>query len=77
MEIALMMTAIQQMSERHFGRKTVKALAKRGVRIIGTQAIPGEGPMPFANATTGYVVDDNGTGHVLTFSEVMRRVTAA
>lgn len=58
--------------ERDFSRKTIRSLAKRGVRIVGLQAIPGDGPMPFANADRGYLVDDNGCGRVWRFADVMR-----
>lgn len=55
-----------------FSRKTIAALARKGITIVGLQAIPDmASAMPYANATRGYVVNDNGTGRVLTFSEVM------
>jgi hypothetical protein len=55
-----------------FNRATLAALARKGIRLIGLQAIPDmSSPMPFANATRGYVMDDNGTGRVWTFAEVI------
>ena len=56
---------------RDFSRKTLAALARKGIRVISLQAVPGKGDMPFANATRGYVVDDNGCGRVWTFNQVM------
>lgn len=55
---------------RDFSRKTIAALANKGIRIINLQAIPGAGDMPFANASRGYVVDDNGCCRVWTFDQV-------
>lgn len=55
-----------------FSRSTVRALASKGIRLIGLQAIPDmTSAMPFANASRGYVMDDNGTGRVWTFAEVL------
>ena len=55
-----------------FSKKTIAALARKGIRLIGLQAIPDmSSPMPFANATRGYIIDDNGTGRVLTFNEIL------
>jgi hypothetical protein len=62
--------AISQIVARHFDRKTVQALARKGITVTGLQAIPGTGAMPFANATTGYVVNDNGTSRIWTFAQV-------
>ena len=57
---------------RDFSAKTRNALARKGIRITGLQAIPDmTSSMPFANATRGYVVNDNGCGRVWTFNEVM------
>jgi hypothetical protein len=59
-----------QISSRHFGRKAVTALARKGIRVIGLQAIPDERGS-FLNSTTGYVVDDNGYGPFLTYRQVI------
>jgi hypothetical protein len=65
-----------QIAARHFGRKAVATLAKRGVRIIGLCVIPDmTKPLPFASGETGYSVDDNGTGRILSYFDV-RRLTA-
>lgn len=64
------MSVIATIVARHFGRKTVAALGKKGITIIGLQAIPGDGPMPYANTETGYLVNDNDCGRVWTHREV-------
>lgn len=57
---------------RDFSSKTLAALARKGITLIGLQAIPNmSSDMPFANAERGYVVNDNGCGRVWTFSQVM------
>lgn len=55
-----------------FSRKTLAALARKGISLIGLQAIPDmASAMPFANAARGYRVNDNGCGRVWTFSQVL------
>jgi hypothetical protein len=55
-----------------FSRTTVKSLARKGVTVIGSQWLPDmTSDMPMACGEAGYVVDDNGTGRVLTFSGVL------
>lgn len=55
-----------------FSSKTLRALARKGISLIGLQTIPNmASDMPFANAERGYVVNDNGCGRVWTFSQVM------
>ena len=55
-----------------FSAKTRRALARKGIAIYGTQAIPDmSSSMPFANASRGYLVNDNGCGRVWMFKEVM------
>ena len=56
---------------RDFSAKTRSALAKRSIAVVGVQALPGSGEMPWANAERGYVVNDNGCGKVWTFCQVM------
>ena len=60
-----------QIAERDFSKRTLKALTLRGIRILGVQTIPGERPMPMANGTRGYRVDDGGTGRVLDHARVL------
>ena len=54
-----------------FSRKTLSALAARGISVYGITAIPGDGDLPFANSVRGYKVNDNDTGKIWTFAEVM------
>ena len=53
-----------------FTAKTVRALAKKGITIIGKTYIPGAGDMPYANGQTGYQLNDNGCGRVRTHAQV-------
>jgi len=56
----------------HFSATTLRLLAKRGISLIGLQAIPDmASAMPCANASTGYLVNDNGCGRVWTFAQVL------
>lgn len=66
------MTASAQIAVRHFGRKTVAVLSCKGITILGLQALPAA---EFASCDTGYKVNDNGTGRVWTFADVMRAAT--
>lgn len=54
-----------------FSRKTINALAKKGITIYSITLIPSNGPMPYANGDTGYKVNDNGCGRIWTYSQVM------
>lgn len=55
-----------------FSAKTIRALSRKGIRLIGLQAIPDmSSAMPYANASRGYLMDDNGCGRVWTFAEVL------
>ncbi len=54
-----------------FSKNTMRKLAKKGITLIGLQAIPDwSSPMPWANASRGYVLNDNETVRVRTFREV-------
>ena len=55
---------------RDFSKATVKALNAKGIYIIGITVIPGEGDMPYANGETGYVLNDNGTSRIRSWSQV-------
>lgn len=60
-----------------FSRKTLAALAKKGIRLIGLTVIPNmASDMPWATGERGYKVDDNGCGRVWSFADVMRAVGA-
>ena len=63
--------ATSQIIRRHFAAKTLRALAKKGINLIGITLIPGTGDLPWATGEAGYQVDDNGTGRVWTFREVI------
>lgn len=55
-----------------FSKSTLRRLANKGVLVTGIQMIPDmTSPMPWANASKGYVVSDNGQGQVKTFTEVL------
>jgi hypothetical protein len=57
-----------QIAKRDFSSKTLSALRSNGIDIAGTQALPGHGDMPWANAERGYLLND---GRMLTFSQVL------
>lgn len=54
-----------------FSKTTLRSLARRGMSIIGTVAIPGDGDMPWANADRGYIVNDNGCSRILRHWEIL------
>jgi hypothetical protein len=56
---------------RDFSSSTLRLLARKGIAIVGTTVIPGEGDMPFATGSRGYRVDDNGCGRIWTFQQVL------
>jgi hypothetical protein len=58
-----------QIALRHFGRSTVNALARKGIRFLGPTAVP-DASGSFLNSETGYKMDDNGTGRIWMVHEV-------
>ena len=54
-----------------FSKKTLALLAKKGITLIGLTLIPGTGAMPMATGETGYILNDNGTSRVRTFTQVL------
>lgn len=60
-----------QVAKRDFSAKTLRALCAKGIELVGVQALPGSGDMPWANAERGFVVDDNGCARVWTFAQVL------
>jgi hypothetical protein len=55
-----------------FSRKTLRSLSLRGIYLVGLTVIPDmSSAMPMACGDRGYIMNDNGTGRVLTFSGVM------
>jgi hypothetical protein len=65
------LSASHQIAIRHFGRKVVNALASKGIRLVGLQAIPSP-HCDFADPDTGYLMDDNGCGRVWTYTQVQQ-----
>lgn len=64
------MNAAHHAIARDFSIKTCRALTKRGIVIIGATVIPGAGPLPFANGTRGYCLNNNGEHQIRTYAEV-------
>lgn len=57
---------------RDFSAATRRALARKGIAIVGTTVIPNPASdMPFATGDRGYKVNDNGCGRIWTFAEVL------
>ena len=57
---------------RDFRPDTLRRLARRGITILRPTAIPAnDADLPFACATRGYVVNDNGCGRVWTHAQVV------
>lgn len=54
-----------------FSKKTLAALARKGIFLIGLTVIPGNGDLPFASGDRGYCLNDNGCHRVRSFSEVL------
>lgn len=64
-----MATAIE-IARSHFSRSTLAALARKGIRPVTLQAVPGPSGS-FLDSETAYLIDDNGTGRVRSFREVL------
>jgi Ser-tRNA(Ala) deacylase AlaX len=64
------MNVAAQIARRDFSSKTLRSLSKKGIALVGTQLIP-HPVTGWINADRGYVVDDNGTGRVWDFRQVM------
>lgn len=52
-----------------FNKETMNRLNKKGIRLVGLQAIPRNNS--WLNADRGYVLDDNGTCKIVLFLEVL------
>lgn len=65
------MNVALEIATRDFGRKTIAALARKGIRVINVTSLP-DAKGSFLNSERGYVVDDNGTGRVFTYLELAR-----
>lgn len=57
-------------ASRDFSRTTLAALRRRGVAIYGATFLP-DSSGSYLRGERGYKVDDNGTGRVLTFRQVL------
>ena len=62
------MSVGKEIAQRDFSAKTIRALRKLGVELIGVQLLPVDGS--YMNPDRGYVVNDNGTCRVLRFLDV-------
>ncbi len=57
----------------HFSAQARRALLRARIRITGLQGLP-DADGSFANGETGYLVDDNGTGRVLSYRQIVTSV---
>jgi hypothetical protein len=59
-----------------FSRTTLRSLSRKGITVVGLQWLPDmTSDMPVACGERGYVLNDNGTGRVVRFADVMALVT--
>ena len=69
-------TFMQEYTVRHFGKRVINKLAKRGITIVDSQQVPGPDGS-WANATTAWVIEDNdGTARCLNYLQVIERANA-
>lgn len=55
---------------KHFSAATAKSLARKGIQVVGIQAVLAfEGDVYFQ--ATAYMLDDNGVGRLRSFAEVL------
>ena len=55
-----------------FSAATRRALARKGIAIIGLTVIPNmASDLPFATGDRGYCVNDNGCHRIWTFTQVL------
>lgn len=67
------MSVAAQIAVRHFGRKGVKALERKGITLIGLQSLP-DAKGSFLNSETGYCINHNGCGRVLSYNEMRKEI---
>ena len=60
-------TVANEIAVSHFGRRAVRALARKGIAVIGLQHIPGP-----HGGDTGYCLNDNGTHRVTSYMDVRK-----
>lgn len=65
------MSISSQIARRDFSSTTLRTLQRRGIKIVSVQMLPGSGAMPWANAERGYLVNQGGSGKVMTFAQVL------
>jgi hypothetical protein len=58
-----------------FNKKTIRALADKGITIMGATFLPDHNGS-FLNGRRGYRINDNGTGRVWTYHEIINMVSA-
>jgi len=56
---------------RDFSAPVRRALLKRGIVILGTKNLPGEGPMPYCNGIRGYELAYQGQYQIRLYAEVV------
>ena len=55
-----------------FSKKTIAALARKGITLVGLTVIPDNSkPLPFASGERGYFINDNGCHRVMSFMQVI------
>lgn len=55
-----------------FGKSIIRKLAAKGIKLVGIQNIPDmTKDLPFASGERGYVLDDNGSCKVRSYTEVI------
>lgn len=57
-------------AEKDFNKSTITALRKKNIKVIGSTWLPDENGC-FLNGERGYKIDDNGTGKIWRFLEVL------
>lgn len=65
-----MTTVREQIIRRHFAAKTLRVLKKKGIEVMSTTFIP-DASGDYTRGETAYNINDNGTGRLKTFLEVL------
>jgi len=63
--------SLEGQTMRDFSKAPHAKLNAKGILVIRTTVLPGEGDFPMVNGTRGYVVNDNGTQRIWTHAQVM------
>lgn len=56
---------------RDFSLTARRKLARKGIVVISSTMVPGQGDLPCATATVGYIVNDNDCQRIWSFNQVM------